>query len=122
MMNLKKIIFILFNFTVISSFLFSTKLIVGQDKVVKVNNRVITIKELEKEFEQRSKLPSLDGSQVTKASVLESMIDEDLLKNDVKAKSIVLDENQVNQMLEQYKMMYAQEMAKTNPNFEFNEE
>ncbi len=121
-MNLKKIIFILFNFTVISSFLFSTKLIVGQDKVVKVNNRVITIKELEKEFEQRSKLPSLDGSQVTKASVLESMIDEDLLKNDVKAKSIVLDENQVNQMLEQYKMMYAQEMAKTNPNFEFNEE
>ena len=63
----------------------------------------------------------MDGGPVTKA-VLESMIDEELLKNDVKSKSIVLDENQVNQMLEQYKMLYAQEMLKTNPNFEFKED
>ncbi len=121
-MTFKKIWFVLLVFSLSSGFLFSTKLIVGQDKVVKVNNRVITIKELEKEFEQRSKLPSLDGGPVTKSSVLESMIDEELLKNDVKSKSIVLDENQVNQMLEQYKMLYAQEMLKTNPNFEFKED
>lgn len=118
----KRIVFVLFNLAIYSLLLSSTKLVVGQDKVVKVNNRVITIKELEREFEQRSKLPSLDGNPVTKKSVLENMIDEDLLKNEVKSKSIVLDENQVNQMLEQYKMMYAQEMASKNTNFQFNED
>ncbi|OHD08565.1 MAG: hypothetical protein A2086_07970 [Spirochaetes bacterium GWD1_27_9] len=112
------VLFTSFAFTM----MFSAKLDVGTDKVAKINNRVIILKELEREFEQRSKLPSMDGSPVTKKSVLESMIDEELLRNEVKKQSIVLDENQVNELLEQYKQMYIQEMTKQNPSFKFTDE
>jgi foldase protein PrsA len=95
---------------------------VGGEKVVKVNNRIITDNELNKEFDKRSKLPSLDGQPVTRKSVLQSMIDEELLRNEIQNKNIVVDENQVEQMLQQYKMMYMQQMVQTNPEFQFDEE
>ena len=121
-MNLKFNFFISLLLIVIPIFAYTQQLNVGKDKIVKVNNRVITLRELEKEFKQRSKLPSLDGTPVTKKSVLQSMIDEELLRNDIKNKSIVVDENQLKTMLDQYKMLYTQEMTKDNPNFKFSEE
>ena len=113
--------FVLLLLIIAPIFAYSQRIEVGKDKVVKINNRIITVKELEREFKQRSKLPSLDGTPVTKNSVLQSMIDEELLRNETKNKSIVLDENQLKGMLDQYKMLYAQEMSKDNPNFKFNE-
>ncbi len=121
-MKLKFKLFISLLLVVVPSLVFSQQLNVGRDKVVKVNNRIITLKELEKEFKQRSKLPSLDGTPVTKKSVLQSMIDEELLRNEIKTKNIIVDENQLKAMLDQYKMLYAQEMSKDNPNFTFSEE
>ena len=103
-------------------FAYAQQTIAGKDKVVKVNNKVFTLRELEKEFKQRSKLPPIDDRPVTKKSVLESMIDEELLKNETKNKSIIVDENKLKSMLDQYKMLYAQEMLKDNPNFKFTEE
>jgi len=121
---LKRFFVPLFIISMTSYFAFSAKIDVGSDRVVKVNNRIITVKELEKEFDQRLKLniPNMDGSTVTKRSVLENMIDDELLKNDVRGKNLVVDENQVTSMLDNYKQMYMQAMTKDNPNFKFNEE
>jgi parvulin-like peptidyl-prolyl isomerase len=105
-------------------FAFSAKLEVGADKVAKINNRIITVKELEKEFDQRVKLqvPNPDGTPVTKKSVLENMIDDELIKNEVKSKNLVVDDTQVNSMMEQYRQMYVQGMMRENPKFVYNEE
>jgi hypothetical protein len=106
-----------------------SKLNLGGDKVVKVNNRVITIKELESEYNQRLKITdqngnpiTTDGGPLTKKGVLQSMIDDELLKNEVKSKNVIPNDNEVQASLEQYKQMYTQFMTSKDPTFKFTEE
>jgi parvulin-like peptidyl-prolyl isomerase len=111
------------------SLLFSAQVNVAGDKVVKINNRIITLKELEKKFDQRSKLIGADGKPITadgkpltKKSVLESMIDEELLTTELKNKNLPIDENQVTQQINDTKQMYMQDMLRQNSNFKYTEE
>ncbi len=50
------------------------------------------------------------------------MIDEVLLRNEIKTKSIIVDENQVNQEINKIKYQYSQLMSQQNPNFKYSEE
>ena len=100
---------------------FSQKIDVAKDKVAKVNNRIITIKEVEKQFAISSQIPSQDGTTVTKKSVLENIIDTELLQNEIKTKNLVLDDNQYKQMYEQYKQAFIQERMQTNPKYQFSD-
>ena len=106
-----------------------SKLNLSGDKVVKVNNRIITVKELENEYNQRLNITdqngnpiTTDGGPLTKKGVLQSMIDDELLKNEVKTKNVIPNENEIQASLDQYKQMYTQLMTSTNPSFKFTEE
>ena len=118
---LKKIFLTTVTMTMITILSYGQTIIKGNDRVVKVNKTVITVNELEKTYSEVSKLSSVYGKQFTKKEVLQTMIDEELLKTEVKTKSIVLDENQVKQEIDSVKYQYSQLMLSQNPNFAFNE-
>jgi foldase protein PrsA len=106
-----------------------SKLNLGGDKVAKVNSRIITVKELENEFNQRQKLVdqsgkpiTVDGGPLTKKAVLESMIDDELLTGEVKSKNIIPNDNEVQGTLEQYKQMYVQAMTSKDPAFKYSDD
>lgn len=101
--------------------LYATELVIGSDRIVKVNNTFIKESDLEKEYEKRKKLPQMDSTPVTKMSVLQSLIDENLILDEIKNKHIEANEDEVNKTLNQYKMLYAQEMMQKDPNFKFDE-
>ncbi|MCK4796875.1 MAG: SurA N-terminal domain-containing protein [Spirochaetes bacterium] len=120
---MKKFIFISIILIIFSTLSYSARLNVGKDKIAKVNNHVITLRELEKRYNEMSKMPSPDGKPFTKKGILQSMIDETLLREEIrKATYLVLNEEEYNNMLKQYKMLYSQQMLKQNSGFTFNED
>ena len=96
-------------------------IIKGNDRVVKVNKTVITANELENTFNEVNKLSAVYGRTFTKKEVLKTMIDEELLKSEVRKQNLVLDENQVKQEVDQIRYQYSEMMYQSNPNFKFNE-
>ncbi|HNZ26657.1 MAG TPA: SurA N-terminal domain-containing protein [Spirochaetota bacterium] len=120
--KLKTIVIATVSFLLSASLFTSAQtLIKGNDKVVKVNKTVITTNELEKTYSEVSKLAPVYGKNFTKKEVLQTMIDEELLRSEVKSKSIVLDENQVKQEIDAVKYQYSQMMYAQNSNFVYNE-
>lgn len=120
-MNLKKlVIFLILFFSTL--YLFSQTIIKGSDRIVKVNKTVITRSELEKTYNEINKLAPIYGKSFTKKEVLQTMIDEVLLRNEIKTKSLIVDQNQVNQEITRIKYQYSQLMSQQNPNFQYNEE
>lgn len=99
------------------------KLIGGKDRVVKVNNRIITMDELLTYFDMLNKLmPSMTGRELTKKEVLDMMIDEELLQQRVRRENIIVDESQVQNEINSYKMQYVQLMRQKDPNFQFSQD
>ena len=118
---MKKYIFMGVVFILFISAAYSKRLDVGKDKVVKVNNHIITLKELEKKYNELLKLLP-EGQKLTKKEVLQSMIEQELLLEEIRgAKSLVLNEEHFKQMLDQQKMLYSQLMTRENSKFKFNE-
>lgn len=101
---------------------FSQTIIKGSDRIVKINKTVITRDELEKTYNEINKLAPLYGKSFTKKEVLQTMIDEVLLRNEIKTKGLIVDENQVKQEINKIKYQYTQLMSQQNPNFQYSEE
>ncbi len=101
---------------------FSARLDVGQDRVAQVNNTIITIGEVENKYNELIKL-GMNPDKVSKKQVLEMMIQNILLKEELKsAKNIILDNNQFNSMLDQVKNQYKQQELAKDPNFQYTDE
>ena len=100
----------------------SQTIIKGSDRIVKVNKTVITRDELEKTYNEINKLAPIYGKSFSKKEVLQTMIDEVLLRNEIKTKGLIVDQNQVNQEINKIKYQYTQFMSQQNPNFQYSEE
>ena len=120
---MKKILIVLFTILLTVTFLFSAKLNVGKDKIVKVNNRIITLSELENKYNIISnEIP--DKSQVpSKKEILQQMIYHELIVEEAKkTKSIILDENTLNKYISYYKQSYTAKMKKEDPKFTYSDD
>ncbi len=119
---MKKTLFIMITILLITSLAFSAKLNVGKDKIVKVNNRIITLDELEKNYNDLLEyLP--EGQTATKKQVLDQMINAELILEEAKkTKSIVPDENKFKQYLEYSKQTYTAQMKKKDKKFVYSDE
>lgn len=120
---MKKIVVIL---SVLSLILpvFSATLNIGRDKIVKVNNAIITQNELERRYNEIAKLQeSMGGEKPTKKSVLQTMIEEKLLQEEIRqAKNLILDDNQYDYMMKQYKDMFTYQRMQQNREYQYNDE
>ena len=120
---MKKIIILISTILLFTNSLFPAKLNVGKDKIVKVNNRIITLSELEKKYNEISEAFP-DKSQVpSKKIILRQMIFHELLVTEAKStKSIVLDETRLKNYLDYFKQNYANRMKKEDPNFVYSDD
>jgi len=118
---MKRIMFVVLIIIVFTLNIYSqSTLDVGKDKVAKVNNKIITLKELESKYGQISKIYP---NQYSKKEVLDMMITNELFKNELRSdKSLVLDRNQFNSLLDNIKKQYYQAMLNTDPKYQFTEE
>ena len=100
----------------------SQQLLVGSDKIAKVNNKIITLKELKEMHDQLKLFARQTNQQMpSEKEVLQMMIDQELLKAEVKNSNIILDEARYNQQLQAYKNQFTQQMTKSNPSFEYSD-
>ena len=120
---MKKAIIVFFTFLLFTIPIFSAKINVGKDKIVKVNNRIITLSELEKKYNDISEAFP-DKSQVpSKKVILQQMIYHELLVNEAKnTKSIILDEKTFNQYLNYFKQNYTNKMKNDDPKFVYSDD
>lgn len=120
---MKKIIIILIALILITSFTFSANLNIGKDKLVKVNNRYITLSELETKYKEISDIIREEAQRPSKKEILEQMINNELILEDAnKTKSLILDEKRVKQYIEYTKQVYTQTMMKKDPKFTYSDD
>lgn len=121
--NSKKTIFILTALLLVTAQLFSQQLLVGNDKIVKVNNKIITIKELKERHEQMKMVYVQAGqTPLSEKEVLKTMIDAELLKAAIKNSNMVADEGRLKQQIDMMKMQFTQYMLRTDPNFKYDDD
>ncbi len=94
---------------------------VGANAVVRVNRTVITRPEVDRYLRELNRLSSQTGKVFTETEVVETLIDNELLKEAVRAARIVLDDNAFQQQLTMLKYQYVSSMRRENPNFQFTE-
>lgn len=128
---MKRQFFLIFLFFILMSVV-SARLDVGQDKIVKVNEKIITerdlnkfynltIKQLEFMYAQSGKTLT-DREKPTMKVVLQSLIQSELLKQEIqKTKTIVFDETNFRNAMQNEKEMFTKVMQRSNPDYKFNE-
>ena len=103
------------------SFLFAQQN-VKPDLIVKVNKSIITQQDLDKRYSEITKLGSPDGKTYTKKEILELIINDELLKNEIREmKNLVLKEKELQDTIDQYKKMAYQLMLEKNPKAQFTD-
>ncbi|MCG8572869.1 MAG: SurA N-terminal domain-containing protein [Spirochaetes bacterium] len=103
--------------------LFSQRILMGDDKVAKVNNAIITLKELKEQYEQVRLIYISQGmNPPTEKEVLELMIDDKLKEQEIKKSSIILNEAAFKQQLDFIKSNFLQYMLQQNPKFQYSDD
>ena len=119
--NIIRIILALIILAGLSTSLFAARLDIGKDKLVKVNNTIITLKELEDKYNEIAKLYP-EGQKPSKKEILSLMINDTLILEVVRNdKSLILNEEQYNQTKNQALGMYIQARRQKDPNYQYNE-
>ncbi len=119
---MKKYLIIVITSLITSSLIYSANLNVGKDKVVKINDTIITLQELETKYNEFSKVFA-EGKAPSKKEILQKMINEKLILTEAKtAKNIILDENMVKQYMDYSKQLYREKMRSKDPNFTYSDE
>lgn len=128
---MKKTVFFI---SFLSVFIFiSARLDIGQDKIVKVNDKIITSKEFDKYYNlkiktyeqlyfQQTGRPLPEKEKPTKKMLMQSMIQDELLKDELnKSKTFVMDETVYKNTMQANKDYYTKYRALKEPNYQFNE-
>lgn len=119
---MKKYLLTMIILSVATSMFHTANLSVGKDKIVKINNRVITLQELETKYTEFSKV-FVEGKAPSKKEILEKMINEELILTEAKnAKNIILDENMVKQYVDYSKRLYLEKMKSKDSNFTYTDD
>ncbi len=128
---MKKTVFFI---SFLSVFIFiSARLDIGQDKIVKVNDKIITSKEFDKYYNlkiktyeqlyyQQTGRPLPEKEKPTRKMMMQSMIQDELLKDELnKSKTFVMDETVYKNTMQANKDYYTKYRAVKEPNYQFNE-
>ncbi len=108
--------------TAFSVFSQGQQLSVGKNMVARVNKSVITKVDVEKATKDLNKFSSVTGKVFTEKEVIESLIDQELLKEAVRTSKLVMDQNAFNNELNGMKQQYFMIQKRDNPAFEYSEE
>ncbi len=102
---------------------FSQNSLVGKDKLVQVGNTIITKTELDKRTQEFTKLSAIYGKTFTDKEVLETMIDEALVRKKLQEEdnSIVLDEAMYKNQLDTMKKQFNDANKKQNPKYAYSD-
>lgn len=111
---------------------YPARLNIGDDKIVKVNEKIITERDLKKFYDLTIKQLEFiylqAGQELTEKDkptmkmVLQNLIQSELLKEEIKkTKTIILDEVEFKKNLDNEKELFTKFMQRTNPEYKFNE-
>ncbi|MBN2546126.1 MAG: SurA N-terminal domain-containing protein [Spirochaetes bacterium] len=128
---MKKIVLLISLFSVF--LLISARLDIGQDKLVKINDKTIYTKDFEKYYNTQIKLheqlyfqqygrPLPESEKPTKKIIMQNLIQDELLKDELsKSKTFVMDENILKSTLQTNKDYYTKFRKMKEPDYQFNE-